>query len=69
MNRGTWIIEKAKNGEYYFNYLASNGQILCTSETYTQKHNVVSAISTICKDISNHNVIKVIDNTLKTNEE
>jgi Uncharacterized conserved protein len=42
-----FVIEKATNGQYYFNIKAGNGQILCTSETYIVKQSAKDAIQSI----------------------
>jgi len=58
-----WIIKKSKDGQYYFIYKAQNGQTIVTSEMYTQKHNVVSAIATIVQSVQKCNTINVKDET------
>jgi hypothetical protein len=37
----------AKNGEYYFNLKAGNGQVIATSETYTRKSSATRAVRTV----------------------
>jgi uncharacterized protein YegP (UPF0339 family) len=34
---GKFVISKRKNGEYQFNLLAGNGQVILTSEGYASK--------------------------------
>jgi uncharacterized protein YegP (UPF0339 family) len=38
---------QAKNGQYYFNLLAQNGEIIGTSELYTTKSSATKAIGTV----------------------
>lgn len=45
-------IKKTSNNQYRFNIMASNGQVLATSETYVQKASAVSAIESIKKSIA-----------------
>ncbi len=52
-------LRQAKNGQYYFDLLADNGEILGTSELYVSKSNAVKAIGAVVsvvlasKDIAN----------------
>jgi len=34
---GKFVLEKNLTGKYHFNLLASNGQVIATSETYKSK--------------------------------
>lgn len=43
-------IKKTSNNQYRVNIVASNGQVLATSETYVQKASAVSAIESIKKN-------------------
>ena len=45
-------IKQTSNNQYRFNILASNGQVLATSETYLQKASAVSAIESIKKNVT-----------------
>ena len=40
-------------GQFRFLLLGNNGEIIATSETYTQKHNVLSILKTISEDSIN----------------
>jgi uncharacterized protein len=42
-----FAIYKSSNDQYYFNIEASNGQTLCTSETYVAKQSAKNAIQSI----------------------
>ncbi len=44
-------IKKTSNNQYRFNIVASNGQVLATSETYMQKASAVGAIDSIKKSV------------------
>jgi uncharacterized protein YegP (UPF0339 family) len=43
-------IKKSSNGQFRFNVVASNGQVLATSETYVKKASAISAIESIKKN-------------------
>ena len=43
------IQKSAKNGQFWFRVIASNGQVLATSEMYAAKASVVNAIASIQK--------------------
>ena len=43
----TFKIKRARNGEYYFNYVADNNQVIVKSETYTRKENARNGAQTI----------------------
>ena len=43
-------IKKTSNNQYRVNIVASNGQVLATSESYVQKASAVSAIESIKKN-------------------
>ncbi len=43
------IHKSAKNGQFWFRVVASNGQILATSEMYTARASAVNAIESIQK--------------------
>jgi len=40
-------IKKTSNGQYRFNIIASNGQVIATSETYTRKQSAKDTIESI----------------------
>ncbi|WP_440134695.1 YegP family protein [Chitinophaga sancti] len=44
---GKFVISKTKNGEFHFNLKAGNGEIILTSETYTQKINCEHGIESV----------------------
>lgn len=43
-------INRARNGEFYFNLIARNHEIVATSETYTTKQNAQNTIRSITRD-------------------
>jgi len=49
---GKFLIQKAKNGEYYFNLKADNGQTILTSEMYTAKPACKNGIESVQKNCS-----------------
>jgi uncharacterized protein YegP (UPF0339 family) len=56
----TFWVNKARNGQYYFEVLANNNQTLATSETYWNKHDCVSAVNLIKGNAAG---ARVVDNT------
>ncbi|HSI85573.1 MAG: YegP family protein [Candidatus Methylacidiphilales bacterium] len=52
-------IEKAKNGQFYFNIKAANHKVLATSETYINRSDCKSA----AESIANAKEIAVVDMT------
>ena len=34
-----FVIKESSDGQYYFNYVAGNGEVVATSERYTRKAN------------------------------
>ena len=51
-----FVINKSLNLQYYFTIVASNGQKLCTSETYTTKQAAKDTITSIKTYASNASV-------------
>ena len=47
---GTFEIKKAKNGEFYFNLRARNGEIILTSERYKGKSGATNGIASVMKN-------------------
>jgi uncharacterized protein YegP (UPF0339 family) len=45
-----FVLKKSANGEYRFNLVASNGQVVATSEGYKEKRSAVSTIESIKKN-------------------
>jgi uncharacterized protein YegP (UPF0339 family) len=47
---GKFVIEKAKDGQFYFNLKASNGQVILNSEMYKTKPSAQNGIESIQKN-------------------
>jgi uncharacterized protein YegP (UPF0339 family) len=45
-----FVVKKTSNGEYRFNLVAPNGQVVATSESYKQKASALSTIASIQKN-------------------
>jgi len=45
-----FVVKKTSNGEFRFNLLASNGQVVATSESYKEKRSALSTIESIKKN-------------------
>lgn len=43
-------VKKSENGQFYFNLLARNHEIIATSELYTQKHNALKTARLIASE-------------------
>ena len=44
-----FVVKKSGNGEFRFNLVATNGQVVATSETYKQKASALNTIESIQK--------------------
>ena len=47
---GKFELKKSKNGKFFFNLLASNGQIILSSEMYEAKASAVNGIESVKKN-------------------
>ena len=47
---GKFEIKRAKDGEYYFNLLAGNGEIILTSEMYKSKEGCLNGVESVRKN-------------------
>jgi uncharacterized protein YegP (UPF0339 family) len=45
-----FVVKKTSNGQFRFNLVASNGQTVATSETYTRKAAALETIASIQKN-------------------
>jgi hypothetical protein len=45
-----FVIKKSGNGEFRFNLVATNGQVVATSEGYKQKASAMNTIASIQKN-------------------
>jgi len=50
---GKFDLKKAKDGQFYFNLKASNGKVILTSETYTEKRGAQNGIESVRKNAPN----------------
>ena len=46
-----FVIKKSGNGQFRFNLVASNGQVVATSESYQRKSSALDTISSIQKNV------------------
>jgi uncharacterized protein len=51
-----FVMKKTSNGQFRFNMVASNGQIVATSETYTRKASALDTIESIKKNAASANL-------------
>jgi uncharacterized protein len=47
-----FVIKKSSDGQFRFTLVASNGQVVATSETYSRKASALSTIASIQKNAS-----------------
>jgi uncharacterized protein YegP (UPF0339 family) len=47
-----FVVKKTSNGQFRFNLIASNGQVVATSETYTRKTSAMDTIASIKQNAS-----------------
>jgi uncharacterized protein len=52
---GKFEIKKASNGEFFFNLLAANGQIILSSEMYKAKASAQNGIESVRKNCGDEN--------------
>ena len=45
-----FVVKKASNGQFRFNLVASNGQVVATSESYQRKSSALNTIASIQKN-------------------
>jgi uncharacterized protein YegP (UPF0339 family)/uncharacterized coiled-coil protein SlyX len=55
INIGKYVISIAKDGEYYFNLKATNGQTILTSEMYSSKAVCTNGIESVMKNCDDDN--------------
>jgi uncharacterized protein YegP (UPF0339 family) len=44
---GKFVLKKGSSGKYHFNLVASNGQVIATSETYERKQSALHGIDSV----------------------
>lgn len=45
-----FVVKKTSNGQFRFNLVSSNGQVVATSESYTRKNSAMDTIASIQKN-------------------
>jgi uncharacterized protein YegP (UPF0339 family) len=50
---GKFVISKRKNGEFQFNLLAGNGQVILASEGYTSKPSCMNGVKSVMENAAN----------------
>lgn len=67
-DRARFVIDKAKDGQYYWRFRARNGEIICHSETYTTKQSCQNSIQVMQREVPQAEVLDVTktDNTSDT---
>jgi uncharacterized protein YegP (UPF0339 family) len=46
-----FVVKQTSNGQFRFNLVASNGQVVATSESYKQKASAMNTIASIQKNV------------------
>jgi len=54
---GKWLIEKKSEGEYISKLLASNGEVMLSSEIYSSEEGARNGVATIVRGVENGNFI------------
>jgi uncharacterized protein len=44
---GKFVLKKGSSGKYHFNLVASNGQVIATSEAYERKQSALNGIESV----------------------
>ena len=44
---GKFVLRKGSTGKYHFNLVASNGQVIATSEAYERKESALNGIDSV----------------------
>ena len=47
---GKFVLKKSSSGKYHFNLVASNGQVIATSEAYERKASALNGIESVKKN-------------------
>ena len=47
---GKFVLKKGSTGKFHFNLLASNGQVIATSEAYERKQSALAGIESVKKN-------------------
>ena len=52
-----FVLKKTSNDQFRFNVVASNGQVVATSETYTRKRSAMDTIASMQQKLSAATVV------------
>lgn len=58
---GKFEVKKRKDGQYYFNLKAGNGEIVATSEAYKQKASALKGIESVRRNAPDAKVVDISD--------
>lgn len=58
---GKFEIKRAKDGQFYFNLKAGNGEVIATSEMYKQKASALNGIESVQKNAPDAKVVDLSD--------
>jgi uncharacterized protein YegP (UPF0339 family) len=47
---GKFVVKKGNSGKFHFNLVASNGQVIATSETYETKASALNGVESVRKN-------------------
>jgi uncharacterized protein YegP (UPF0339 family) len=50
---GKFVLKKGTTGKYHFNLVASNGQVIATSESYERKQSALNGIESVKSNAPN----------------
>jgi hypothetical protein len=56
-----FVINRSTNDQYYWVFKASNGEVICTSETYTRKENAKHSIEVMKEDADSASVVDMTE--------
>jgi hypothetical protein len=61
MSKANFVIRRSKDKQYYWVFVASNGEDICTTEMYTTKQSAKHSIDLIQKEARDAGIIDVSD--------
>jgi uncharacterized protein YegP (UPF0339 family) len=64
MMAGKFVLKKGSSGRYHFNLVASNGQVVATSEAYANKELALSAIDSVKESMTDADVVDQTGETI-----
>ena len=53
---GKFVLKKGSTGKYHFNLMASNGQVIATSEAYESKASALKGIDSVKSNAPNADI-------------